>query len=149
MKPLILCLAILLLLSFTVYQPQTRQVKDQVLTSTSLPSISIKFDNQFKYASTQKFILYERAQVEQFFFVDADSAGRIKRMYFAQFEGYLPGVDAKYDYTATETVTLGGQTYIVNAESVPNVSAVLKQSPQSDAARAASFLESKGYRLGE
>jgi hypothetical protein len=144
-KSLLLCLAVLPLLS----QPQTRQVKDQVLTSTYLPPIRIKFDDKFKYAGTQKFILYERAQVEQFFFVDADTAGRIRRMYFAQFEGYLPAVDAKYDYPVKETVTLGGQTYIVNAESVPNVSAVLKQNPESDAAHAASFLESKGYRLGE
>ena len=128
---------------------QTRLVKGQVLTSTSLPSIRIKFDDSFKYAGTQKFILYERAQVEQYFFVDADSQGRIKRMYWVQFEGYLPGVDAKYNYAVTETVSLDGQTSIVNAESVPNISAVLKQDSQSDAAHTASFLESKGYRLNE
>jgi len=73
---------------------ESRVVKDQVLTSTYLPPIRINFDNRFKYIGTQKFILYERAQVEQFFFVEADSRRRIKRMYFAQFEGYLPGVDA-------------------------------------------------------
>ncbi|HEY6660981.1 MAG TPA: hypothetical protein VI031_07555 [Pyrinomonadaceae bacterium] len=128
---------------------QTRQVKDQILTSTSLPSIRVKFDDRFKYVGTQRFVLYERAQVEQHFFVDADSQRRIKRMYMVQFEGYLPGVDATYNYPVIETVTLGGQTYIVNAESVPNVSAALKQNPQSDAARAASFLESKGYRMSE
>jgi hypothetical protein len=124
-------------------------VKRQVLTSNYLPSIRIKFDGKAKYSGMQKFALYERAQVEQYFFVDADSRGHIKRMYWVQFEGYLPNVDATYNYAATETVTLGGQAYIVNAESVPNVSAALKQDPQSDAARAASFLESKGYRLGE
>ena len=128
---------------------QTRKVKGQVLTSTHLPSISIKFDDKLKYIGSQTFVLYERAQVEQFFFVDADSDQRIKRMYFVQFEGYLPGIDATYNYPATETVTLGGHTYIVNAESVPNVSSVLKQNPQSDAARAVSFLVSKGYRMSE
>lgn len=128
---------------------QTRLVKRQVLTSTSLPSIRLKFDDDFKYAGTQKFILYEKAQVEQFFFVDADSQRQIKRMYMVQFEGYLPGVDASYNYPVTETVTLGGETYIVNAETVPNVSTVLKQNPESDSARAASFLESKGYRMSE
>lgn len=131
-------------------QPQqTRQVKGQVLTSTYMPAIRIKFDDDLKYAGTQKFILYERAQVEQYFFVAADSEKRIARMYMIQFEGYLPNIDAAYSYPVNETVTLGGQTYIVNTETVPNVSAVLKQDPQSDAARAASFLGSKGYRLGE
>ena len=146
-KRLIFCLVVFPLLTVTASQAQMRQVKEQVLTSTYLPPIRIKFDSQFKYVGTQKFILYERAQVEQFFFIDADSAGRIRRMYFAQFEGYLPGVDAKYEYPGTETVTLGGYTYIVNAESVPNVSAVLKQNPQSDAARAVSFLETRAIDL--
>lgn len=128
---------------------QTRVVNGQVLTSPSLPSIRLEFDNKFKYAGTQKFILYERAQVEQFFFVDADDQRRIKRMYWVQFEGYLPGVDASYNYPVTETVNLGGQTYIVNSERIANVSAALKHDPQSDAAHTASFLESKGYRLNE
>ena len=134
-------------LSIVAQQQQTRQVKGQVLTSTSLPPIRIKFDDQFKHIGTQQFILYERAQAEQHFFVDADKQRRIKRMYMIQFEGYLPSVDATYNYPATETVKLAGQTYMVNAESVPNVSDVLKQNPQSDAARAVSFLENKGYQM--
>ena len=70
-------------------------------------------------------------------------------MYMVQFEGYLPNINAAYDYPATKTIDLGGETYIVNAESIPNVSAALKQNPQSDVARAASFLESKGYHVSE
>ena len=128
---------------------QTRRVKGQVLTSIYLPSIRVRFDKRFKYIGSQQFILYDRAQVEQDFFVDADNQQRIKRMYMVQFEGYLPNINATYDYPATKTINLGGQTYIVNAESIPNVSAALKQNPQSDVARAASFLESKGYRISE
>jgi len=128
---------------------QTRRVKGRVLTSTSLPPIRIKFDKAFKYVGSQSFILYGRAQVEQHFFVSADKQQRIKRMYMMQFEGYLPNVNATYDYDATKTVNLGGQAYIVNAERIPNVPAALKQDPQSDVTRAASFLESKGYRISE
>jgi len=128
---------------------QMRQVKRQVLTSTSLPPIRIKFDKAFKYVGSQSFILYDRSQVEQHFFVDSDKQKRIKRMYMMQFEGYLPNIKATYDYPLTKTVILGGQTYIVNAEGIPNVPAALKQNPQSDVARAASFLDSKGYRISE
>jgi hypothetical protein len=127
---------------------QMRPVKRQVLTSTYLPSIRVRFDKRFKYVGSQKFILYGRAQVEQHFFV-ADKQRHIKGMYMVQFEGYLPNVNATYDYSVTQTVNLGGQSYIANAENIPNVSAALKQDPQSDVARAASFLESKGYRIGE
>src|SRR6266851_3988344 len=101
---------------------QVRGVKRQVLTSTSLPPIRIKLDKAFKYVGSQSFILYDRAQVEQHFFVNADKEKRIKRMYMMQFEGYLPNVNSTYDYPATKTVNLGGQTYIANAESIPNVS---------------------------
>lgn len=128
---------------------QTRVVKGRVLTSTSLPPIRIRFDKGFKYVGSQKFVLYERAQAEQHFFVDADARGRIRRMYMLQFEGYLPGIDASYSYEAKETVNLGGLDYIVNAESIPNVAAALAQQPQSDAARAVEFLKGKGYSVGE
>ena len=126
-----------------------RPVKRQVLTSTYLPSIRVRFDRRFRYVGSQKFILYGRAQVEQHFFVYADKQRRIKGMYMVQFEGYLPSVNATYDYPATNTVNLAGQTYIANGERIPNVSAALKQDSQSDVAHAASFLESKGYIIGE
>lgn len=129
-------------------QQPPRQVKDQILTSTALPPIRIKFADEFKHVGTLQFVLYDRAQVEQHFFIDADNEKRIKRMYWVQFEGYLPGVNAKYDYPANETVTLAGQTYLVNAESVPNVPEVVKRMPQSDVERAIKFLEAKGYRMG-
>jgi hypothetical protein len=159
-KTLLLILTLassLLLSSFALAQSsakteanQTRRVKGQVLSSIYLPSIRVKFDKRFKYVGSQKFILYDRAQVEQHFFVDADNQQRIiKRMYMVQFEGYLPNINATYDYPVTKIINLGGQTYVVNAESISNVSAALKQNPQSDVARAASFLESKGYRVSE
>lgn len=126
---------------------QARRVKGQVLTSASLPRVSMKFGKPFRYVGSQSFILYDRAQAEQYFFVDADNQGHIRRMYMAQFEGYLPGVNAAYDYPRTQTVSLGGETYMVNAESIPDVTAVVRQNPQSDVARAASFLEGKGYHV--
>ena len=128
---------------------QTRRVKGQILTSASLPTIRIRFRKAFKYVGSQQFILYDRAQVEQHFFVDADKQQRIKRMYMVQFEGYLPNISGSYNYPVTKTVSLAGQNYIVDAEVIPNVPAAIKQDAQSDVARAASFLEGKGYRIGE
>src|ERR1043165_2771554 len=83
-----------------------RTVKHRVLTSSSLPHIRLKFDKDFKYAGTQSLVLYERSQAQQFFFVDADKDGQIKRMYMIQFEGYLPNTNATYDYAVTATVDL-------------------------------------------
>lgn len=126
-----------------------RRVKGQVLSSDNLPPLRVKFKKTFKFVGSQSFVLYEKAQVEQFFFVEADERGQIKRMYVTQFEGSLPNAGATYNYPATQTVTLGKEIYVVNAEVISNVSAALKQNPQSDVARAASFLESKRFRVGE
>jgi hypothetical protein len=127
----------------------TRRVKGQVLTSSHLPPIRVKFDKAFTYVGTQNFILYGRAQVEQYFFVAADSRRLIKRMYMVQFEGYLPNISGAYNYAVTKSIDLAGQTYIADFEVVPNVSAAIRQDPQSDVTRAASFLQGKGYRIGE
>lgn len=124
---------------------QQRRVKDRTLTSDVLPPIKIKFDKSFKYVGSQNFILYNSAQVEQFFFVNADK-GRIKGLFMVQFEGYLPDNTHTYDYKIENTVKLGELDFMYDT-SVVNVPAFRKQYPDSDAGRAAAFLEGKGYQL--
>ena len=126
-----------------------RRVEGQVLTSTALPALRLKFDAALKFTGNQSFTLHGVAQAEQYYFVEADEQRRIKRMFIVQFEGFLPGNDNTYNYPANKTIRLGEHDYITNAAAVPNVSASLKQNPDTDAAHAAAFLESKGYRHGE
>jgi hypothetical protein len=128
---------------------EARVVRGQVLTSSKLPQMRVRFDKRFKYVGSQTFVLYKRARAEQHFFVDADAGRRVRAMYMLQFEGYLPGVDASYSYDVKETIRLGGVDYIVNVESVPDVKAALGQQPESDSARAVAFLEGKGYHVPE
>lgn len=122
-----------------------RRVKGHTLTSEALPPIKIKFDNAFKYVGSQSFILYNSAQVEQYFFIAADK-GRIKRLFMVQFEGYLPDNTHTYNYNLSNTVKLGALDFMYDT-SVANVPAFRKQYPDSDAGRAAAFLEGKGYKL--
>src|SRR5262245_42490362 len=77
---------------------QARSVKGQVLISPETPAVKIEFDKGFKYAGGHDFILYDVAHAEQHFFVDADKEGRVKRMYWVQFEGYLPSNTHTYRY---------------------------------------------------
>jgi hypothetical protein len=65
----------------------TRTVKGQILTSIEMPVVRLEFDKVFKYVGGHAFILYDVARAEQHFFVDADQAGRVKRLYWVQFEG--------------------------------------------------------------
>ena len=125
---------------------QTRPVRGQILISTQLPSVSLEFAKPFKYVGGHSFVLYEVANAEQHFFVDADKDGRIKRMYWVQFEGYLPSNSHVYDYQASKVVNIGGLEFIADA-SARNLKANPGR-PDSDGNRARAFLTSKGYRLG-
>jgi hypothetical protein len=124
---------------------QIRNVEDRTLTSTHLPRVQIEFAKPFKYAGGHSFILYEVANAEQHFFVDADKEGRIKRMYWVQFEGYLPSNTHSYDYKATKTVKIGGLDFIADAYA-RNIKANPGR-PDSDGNRARAFLATKGYRI--
>jgi hypothetical protein len=64
-----------------------------------------------------------------------------------QFESFLPNIEGRYDYGEPQSVNISGIDYFSNTESVPNVEAALKAVPDSDIAKAAIFLRSKGFTL--
>ncbi|HEX5732072.1 MAG TPA: hypothetical protein VF131_04475 [Blastocatellia bacterium] len=132
-------------MTVTAQQP-SRTVKGQVLTSTETPAVRLEFDKAFKYAGGHDFILYNVARAEQHFFVDADKQGRIKRLYWVQFEGYLPDNTHTYQYKVNKSVNIGGFDFIADA-----YARNIKANPgraDSDGSRARAFLESKGFRWG-
>ncbi len=145
-KPLLLIIALFGLgISLqTALAQTTRTVQGQVITSSELPAVRLQFDKGFKYAGGHDFILYNVARAEQHFFVDADKQGRIKRLYWVQFEGYLPSNTNTYGYKVTKSVNIGGFDFIADAYA-RNIKANPGR-PDSDGSRARAFLESKGYR---
>jgi hypothetical protein len=124
---------------------QARSVRDRVLTSTEMPAVRIEFDKGFEYVGSHSFILYDVAHAEQHFFVDADKEGRVQRMYWVQFEGYLPTNAQVYSYKVNRTAHIGGLEFIADAYA-RNTKASPGR-PDSDGARARAFLEDKGYRM--
>jgi len=124
---------------------QLREVKGRIIKSKDTPAVELEFGKDFKYAGGQRFVLYDVANAEQHFFVDADKDGRIKRLYWVQFEGYLPSNSHTYDYKGTKSVNIGGFDFIADAWA-RNIKANPGR-PDGDGARGRAFLESKGYRL--
>ncbi len=128
-----------------IAQKLKRSVKGQVLTSPELPAVSLTFDKSFKYAGGQEFDLFDESHAEQHFFVDADKEGRVKRMYWVQFESYLPNSKRTYSYKVNKTVNMGGLKFLAEPSARD-----LKANPwqvDSDGHRANAFLESKGYHM--
>jgi hypothetical protein len=129
----------------SVGEQAERRVEGRELISTARPAVRLKFDDAFKYVGTQKFTLYDVAHAEQHFFVDADRDGLIRRLFWVQFEGYLPDNKHTYNYEMKETLDLGGFAFGTDARAAKIPAGA--QRPDSDGGRAQSFLESKGYRM--
>lgn len=143
-------IALALALAQTADLPLQRPVSGQVIKSDANPAVSLEFPSAFKYLGGQRFILYDVADAEQHFFVDADSEGRVRRLYWVQFEGYLPTKpDFSYNYKSPKRTTIGGLEFIVDAEArrVPRDAAPPR--PGSDSARTRALMSSKGLRLPE
>lgn len=121
-----------------------RVAKGNTLDSDSLPKVKLKFGKGFKYAGGQTFILYGIARAEQHFYVDADSQGRISRLYWVQFEGYLPENTFKYNYAGSQKkVTIDGLEFYADAwRRKLDMSTI---SPTGDRGMALALLKSKGY----
>src|SRR5262245_14999384 len=125
--------------------PSLRTVQGQVLISPRDPALRVRVDDAYAFAGTQTFDLYGVARAEQFFFVNADAEGRVGRMYWFQFEAYLPDNEYTYDYPVTRAVEDGGTWFIADHDA-RNVAGDCER-PDSDLCLATRFLESRGYRM--
>ena len=121
-----------------------RTIDRNVIVSDSLPAIRLAVDSSLTYLGQQKFVLYNVANAEQFFFAELDGK-RVKRFLWVQFEGYLPGLDHTYDYSRDSTITMWGRT--IYRTSTLRVTPTSEPRPESDGARARGFLRERGLTL--
>jgi hypothetical protein len=143
-------IAIVLLFAAAAFAQETnlnnlRTANGDTLSSPELPKAKLKFKKPFKYVGGHTFILYDVARAEQHFYVDADNDGNVNRLYWVQFEGYLPSNKHTYNYQSPEKVNLGGFDFYVDAYAS-------KIDPKqgrtdSDGNRARAFLAEKGYKM--
>jgi hypothetical protein len=123
-----------------------REVKKKTLTSNGAPEISVKFDKAFKFAGSQEFVLHDRAETEQYLFAESENK-KIKRLDMLQFENFLPKIEGTNGYNEPQSVNIGRFDYFSNVETVANIEEALRGVPDSDIAKAAAFLQSKGFAL--
>ncbi len=99
-------------------------VVGNVVSSTGFPRGSISVDSSFSYVDSEAFILYGNASCEIHVFVAADSTGLVERLYWIQYEAYLPGlIPRRYDYSDEPyRVTYDGREFFegVNFYNVPD-----------------------------
>lgn len=119
-----------------------RTVSGSVLASAANPALQIRVDSSFHYIGAQRFILRDVADAEQHVFADADAAKMIRRMYWIQFEQYLPGRGGEYNYESDAAATawsLPWRTHVRRFTEPPATG--------SDRDRVHQLLERHGFRV--
>jgi hypothetical protein len=136
--------AVLLLPATSLASSPERQVSGNRLISKSSPAVTIEVPAAARYLGAERWDLYDIADCELHLFVEADESRQVKRLYWIQFEGYLPTNTHIYDYSDDQPVTFAGlpfrqRTHVGPTNNTPRAG--------SDGERVRQMLARAGYRL--
>ncbi|WP_297802109.1 hypothetical protein [Arenimonas sp. GDDSR-1] len=145
--------AFLLLVLFSVISPLAAQslpplrtVEGTAVVSQNDPAARIEVPSGAVYVGAVRFVLFEAADCEIHLFVEADASKRIKRLYWVQFEAYLPEqptllyeTSATYSPLEMSSLPFYQRARFGQSSDVPR--------PGSDADEAYALLKRNGYTL--
>ena len=122
-----------------------REVAGNVISSEHDPSVRIELPRSVQYAGADRWVLYGIADCELHAFVDADAQKNIQRLYWIQFEGYLPTKpDLAHQYDSPRHASIGGLDFYV--DTWPRAAGE-KTTPDSDREHIETLVRAKGYRM--
>jgi hypothetical protein len=136
-------------LGCTVFAAQAlrpeRLAEGNRITSQHDPAVRIRLPNGAQYAGADRFVLYEIADCELHAWVEADRNRNVQRLYWVQFESYLPSrPELHHTYDSPRHTQIGGMDFYVDTW-VRSKSE--KTRPGSDREHIVALVESKGYHM--
>lgn len=125
--------------------PPERKVVDNVVTSERDPALRMELPKAAQYVGADRWVLYGIADCELHAFVEADAHKNVQRLYWVQFEGYLPSrPDLHHTYDSPKHTTIGGMDFYVDTW-VRAKDATIESG--SDREHIEALLHAKGYRM--
>jgi tetratricopeptide (TPR) repeat protein len=122
-----------------------RKVAGTVITSEREPAARITLPATTQYVGADRWVLYDVADCEIQVFVEADAEKKVKRLYWVQFEGYVPTrPELRHEYDSPRHAKLGGLDFFVDTWVRPSDAPT---KPGSDREHVTMLLWSKGYTL--
>jgi hypothetical protein len=92
-----------------------RKVENNVIISERDPKVRIELPKSVQYVGADRWMLYDIADCELHAFVEADEHQNVQRLYWIQFEGYLPSKpDLHHTYDSPRHATIGGLDFYVD-----------------------------------
>ena len=120
-------------------------MEGRVITSARDPRVRIRLTKPARYVGADRWVLYDIADCELHLFVDADSKMNVQRLYWVQFEGYLPTrPELKHTYDSPRHTNLGSMDFYVDTW-VRGKDAEMR--PGSDGEHVVALLRTKGYHM--
>jgi len=119
-----------------------RKVEGTTITSSHDPAVKITLPETAQYVGADRWDLYGFADAEIHVFVEADAQKKVQRLYWVQFEAFLPDNERVYKYPFIEKTTLAGLEFDVNRSYGPTN---LKSRPGSDRERVFAMVAKAGY----
>ena len=122
-----------------------RVVRDNVITSLRDPKVTLRLPASAKYCGADRWDLFDIADCELHAFVDADQQQKVQRIYWIQFEQYLPSkFDLHHQYDSPRHATIGGLDFYVDTQVA---SADKKPKAGSDGEHIRALIGRSGYKL--
>jgi hypothetical protein len=96
--------------------PPERKVASNVVTSLRDPAVLIELPRDVQYVGADRWVLYGIADCELHAFIEADEKRTVQRLYWVQFEGYVPSrPDLHHTYDSPKHATIGGLDFYVDS----------------------------------
>jgi hypothetical protein len=124
-----------------------RRVEGNVVTSERDPAVRIELPKAAHYLGADRWVLYGIADCELHAFAEADAPKNVQRLYWVQFEQYLPSrPDLHHTYDSPKHATIGGTDFYVDTW-VRTRDATTQSG--SDREHIEAMVRAKGYRMPE
>jgi hypothetical protein len=119
-----------------------RVVTGNVVTSDRDPVVRITLPTEVSYVGTDRWILFGIANCQLFAFVEAGPDKHVKRLYWVQFESYIPSMPKlHHKYDSKEHARMGGMDFFVDTW----IGSGTASKPDTKPLEA--FIKSKGYAV--
>ncbi|MBN8729682.1 MAG: hypothetical protein J0L64_04015 [Acidobacteria bacterium] len=139
--------ALLLALSLAAQtqKPPRRAVNGNIVTSTQDPAVRLELPRQARYLGVDRWDLYGVADCALHVWVEADERKVIQRLYWIQFEEFLPTKpESRYRYPFTKTTRMGGLEFDVRARFGATGGPT---KPDSDGGHVEAMVKAAGYQF--
>jgi hypothetical protein len=125
--------------------PPERKVGGNVITSEHDPAVRIELPKAAQYVGADRWVLYDIADCELHAWVEANAQKNVRRLYWVQFEGYVPSrPDLHHTYDSPKHATIGGMDFYVDSWVRAKDA---KTQAGSDREHIEALVTAKGYRM--